>query len=80
MRTEPETCRDCGARLDAATEAFGDDVRPRPGDVSVCLACGSLSLFDGGLRRRPPTGDELDELLRDQRLLDVMRARARAVG
>jgi hypothetical protein len=38
--------------LDAATAAF-KDVRPKPGDVTVCIKCAALLQFTDDLRYAP---------------------------
>lgn len=71
------TCPHCGYRHDAHAEAHtGVDVAAPPsGSLSICLACGGLSLFvDGALVR--PTRAEADELVQDRRIRQVIIARA----
>lgn len=53
-------CPCCQKRLDAATAADGDvDVRPKPGDPTICLYCTALLEFygqgGGPLKLRPMT-------------------------
>ena len=42
-------CPECGFRFDA-TSAMKGSVGPSPGDLSLCLSCGTLLLFDEQLR------------------------------
>jgi hypothetical protein len=54
--TPPSTCRICGYPFDRARgmTAFA----PQPGDISICLNCGVLSLFADDLTPRPLTNQE----------------------
>lgn len=56
-------CRRCGEKLDANT-GVEEGTRPEPGSVSICGYCGTLSLYDDGLRLRAPTPEERLELQR----------------
>ena len=72
----PESmCLNCGKGLDAAT-AVQDDSNPKPGDFSICLNCGHLSVFAADLTLRPPTDAELIEVAGDPTLLRLQRIRA----
>ena len=51
-------CEECGYNLDAHADVFDDDetATPEPGDMSMCLNCGFLTIFehnDGKLHLRP---------------------------
>lgn len=70
-------CRDCGADLNAATGAYDVTADPDPGDVSVCLYCGCLSIFTEVLLLRAPTDAEYQQLAQDQNIVRVLQARAR---
>ena len=52
----------CGYRMDAASDARGD-ASPVPGDVSLCLKCAKVWLFDEGLLQREPSESELADIL-----------------
>lgn len=54
-------CLDCGHQLSLGSDAFGD-AEPHPGDFSVCIACGSLCVFQADMSLRRPTEAELGEL------------------
>jgi hypothetical protein len=69
-----QTCSKCGYKSNAATY-FGDR-KPKPGNVSMCLNCGHVTIFDENLRFREPTLEEKVALARHQRLLDMQFARA----
>jgi hypothetical protein len=59
--TKPSTCPRCRHEVDAATHPT-EDVRPRPGDVSVCIGCQGVNLFAEDLTLRMPTPEELQRL------------------
>lgn len=40
-------CPTCGYAIDAATLLNYGDARPAAGDLSLCLNCGALLVFDG---------------------------------
>lgn len=42
-------CPSCGHRLDAASHPRDENVRPRPGDLSVCIQCAELLRFTEGM-------------------------------
>jgi len=67
-------CPGCGRRNDAATSVFSDS-KPSPGSVSVCIACGHISVFNADLTLRNPTDAETREIAGDRRILAVQRAR-----
>jgi hypothetical protein len=51
-------CPECGYSIDTAgtLDPRGPKVvRPRPGDISVCINCGDVAVFDEALKRRPST-------------------------
>ena len=60
-------CPRCGKEMDASL-AITNDHRPDPGDVSICLYCAGVSLYDDGLRLRLPTAAESLELRADPRI------------
>ncbi|RBB38887.1 hypothetical protein DPV79_16025 [Burkholderia reimsis] len=68
------TCPFCGKRNDDHTGVRGHIV-PEDGDVSICIGCGQLAVFDHDALRAP-TDDESDEFARDagiQKYLAVWR-------
>jgi hypothetical protein len=67
------TCPRCAKQLDDASAADGSDDMPGPGDVSLCLYCGHLSVFTGqGIERREVTNTERSELLAQPEVRQVM--------
>jgi hypothetical protein len=61
-RMRPQMCVECGLLFNASSPTFGKGMPlPKPGNVSLCLNCGHLSLFDDNLMLREPTADEAAE-------------------
>lgn len=56
-RTPGTQCRRCQHRLDSATN-FRDPKGPAAGDVSVCIGCGCISIFNADGTLRVPTAAE----------------------
>jgi hypothetical protein len=60
MHTMPETpCPACGAVFDAAS---GDDCRPEPGALSICIRCAAMLQFTSTLGLVELTAAEFLEL------------------
>lgn len=58
-RLPTATCPYCNNRLSAATHAT-EAVSPKPGDLSVCIHCASVLVFDALLRPSKPAPEQLD--------------------
>lgn len=55
-----DTCPACGCKLDAA---FGIDVQyPEPNDLTVCINCSFILVFDDRLKVRKVTKEDLASL------------------
>lgn len=66
-------CPNCGYKLDACTATKpGPDVRPSPGDASVCYRCGEILVFDERLRIVRPTPQQLAELRASKKLWRIL--------
>ncbi|CAK0403929.1 Uncharacterised protein [Burkholderia pseudomallei] len=76
------TCPHCGAHNDlhsAVTQAGKPPVPPADGDISICISCGELAIFDMHERcLRLPTIDEANDLESNPDLL-LCRAAWRAM-
>jgi hypothetical protein len=66
-RHGPRPCAHCGSLNDAtaAMRENGKNMRPRPGNFSICVKCGELSVYDDNLDLRKPTDDEYIEVAHD---------------
>jgi len=51
-------CPNCGVKLDAATDVIAEGP-PAPGDLSICIDCMSLLVYDWENTIRLMTDDEL---------------------
>jgi hypothetical protein len=66
-------CNTCGYPIEAATGLTG--VIPSPGDVSICIACGTPEVFGmcpTGMVTRSCTDDELEEIMRDETVVKTI--------
>lgn len=69
-RLDMMACPACGYSVDATAfvgeDGKDDHVPPMDGNVSVCIACASFSVFaDGATRLRLPTVEERGEISRE---------------
>jgi hypothetical protein len=62
-------CTSCGKSMDAASNADEAPTPPHPGDISICLYCGHLMVFDSDLCLRALTDAEIVEVAGDPRLV-----------
>ncbi len=79
LRVPDCKCTNCGASLNGAF-AVGEagDVRPRPGDSTICIECGHLMIIADDLSLRDPNDAEIIELAGDERVLAQQAALALA--
>lgn len=60
------TCPSCGGRLDAATAAVSPDdgpaPTPEPGDLTFCIYCAEVLLFNEDMTVRAATKADLEPL------------------
>ncbi len=70
---KPLTCLGCGAKLDGAMH-IGDEIhKPEPGDVSICMHCRALTIYEAeGFRY--PTDKELTKILSQENIQKAIRA------
>jgi hypothetical protein len=66
----PAICPTCGKTLDSAA-GIGNPQLPNPGDVSICLYCANVAIFDIDDTLRTPTAAEQAELDRDTSIQKV---------
>lgn len=71
----PHSCAKCGYGMDATTSAYGKG-RPSEGDVSMCLNCGALAVFNKDLTLRQPTKEEQDSLNLNPSIIKAQITRA----
>lgn len=63
-------CVECSHTMDRTS---GPDT-PRPGDIALCIRCGSANAFDEGMRFRRLTDDEMFEVAKDREFQRARRA------
>jgi hypothetical protein len=67
----PESfCCECETRFDRAS----GPATPSPGDLTLCIRCGSLNVFADDLTARRPTDEEYFAAAADSELQELRRA------
>lgn len=66
-------CQNCGSVHDMAS-AVNEDAVPKPGDASICILCGHLSVFADDFSLRDPTNEEIKKYAGDSRIVAAMTA------
>jgi hypothetical protein len=80
FRTKWEvTCNRCGYLSDAMT-GLTEGKDARPGDYSMCLGCGHVTMFAPDLTLRELTEAERREAAKDIRIAQALIARAVVMG
>lgn len=78
------TCPKCGKENDAQTNPDDEATVPEPGDLSICLSCGHLTVFalddDDRFVARELTEEEQAEVAADENVQRILAARAKVVG
>jgi hypothetical protein len=70
-KVPPGKCVECGYETDHAS---GGKESPEPGDASLCIMCGSLSIFADDLTLRAPTVQEMLRAAADRNIQTLRRA------
>jgi len=73
-RIRPRRCLNCSHEMDVATCVSGAHA-PKPGDVTICISCGHIMVFDKRLRFRNPMPSEIPRIAANKELLAIQRAR-----
>jgi hypothetical protein len=63
-------CCECGHKMDACS----GPTRPEPGDITLCIECGSLNSFDENLKLTKPTDEQYFEAAASPELQKLRRA------
>jgi hypothetical protein len=66
VRTPEALCWHCDKLLSGAFTMEGATPQPEPGNLSFCLYCGAICIYDPDLILRAPTRELLDELRQDE--------------
>jgi hypothetical protein len=75
VKTPKNKCATCGYVADNAALLFDDNAVPEQGDVTLCMKCGELYLFDRSLHYKKPSARKLLELKASAAWLEVIRIR-----
>lgn len=57
--TRQTVCGNCGHALTQATGVRGEAVAPKPGDVTICVECGNVMIFNEVMDVRKVTHEDL---------------------
>lgn len=61
-RLNVSACPFCGHVMDCASTTDGKSGKPKPEDVSVCISCFEILVFDKNLLMQKPTAEFMEEL------------------
>lgn len=70
-----QKCPACGYKQDSATSAYGDH-KPKGGDLSICLNCGAIAMFNDDLTLRPPNEKEKRDIAANTQVIQAQLIRA----
>jgi hypothetical protein len=80
MKWEDNHCPVCKHLLDAVTCTNGpESTKPYPGNPSICMYCGEITVFADDLSMRKPTGAEMVEFMTDPNW-EILRAALRFIA
>jgi hypothetical protein len=74
MRIEKQKCPHCGYLLDEADGLTDPKAKPSPGDITLCVNCGEVCVFDDDMKLRVPTIDEYIKIGRDPNMTRAREA------
>lgn len=67
-RLPPSSCTGCGRLMDAAgTMGADDDSEPSPGDLTICIDCGTVMQFDADYSLKPVTIEMIMQMSPEER-------------
>lgn len=61
-------CTACFEAMDCASDMLGDRT-PEPGDVTLCIRCGTAYVFDENLNLVDPSPEQLEVINSDPRIV-----------
>jgi hypothetical protein len=76
--TPGNNCLKCGYLYESATH-MTEEARPNEGDISICLNCGAVAIFNKDLSLRCPTPDEQSVITMNSEVTQLQIARAHVV-
>lgn len=69
-----QRCPHCGYKIDCSTALLCEHAEPRPGDITLCLHCMEVFLFNNELRMKRATKRELRGILNSRHGELIIRA------
>lgn len=72
-------CPYCDSKIDGASDPLGD-AEPKPGDITICIYCAGLMVFDQLLIPRFPTDEEVIEARKHPEVAVVRAAVMKRIG
>lgn len=78
-RTPECRCLACGHKISAASEMDNTGERPVEGNLTVCLYCGAVMMFDHDLTLRGMTDAEMDGVMADCETMNLLAKIVRRV-
>lgn len=72
VRVPKSLCPYCDNKLDAAGSLDGEHT-PQNGDISLCINCAQILMFDENLQLRKPSIDEEREALSDENVVKAQK-------
>src|SRR6187551_3436346 len=74
-RVEPDNCPYCDEFLNAITPGPGNPhALPSPGDITLCMGCCHVLVFDRGMKVRKPTTQEALWAMADPQVAAITHA------
>jgi hypothetical protein len=76
VKTDIHRCLNCDKEFDMAT-CIGEtgQVKPSPGDITMCLYCGHVMAFDEDLSPVELDDEQMHDIAGDKRILALQQAR-----
>jgi hypothetical protein len=72
-RIPTSPCVSCGEPNDAASRVNNDDVRPGPGDVTICAYCGHIAVYADDMTLRDPNDAEIIDMAGEPEVLHAQK-------
>ena len=78
-KLDPDYCPKCGLLCDAVSDPEGSDSKPQEGDISICINCAKLLVFDKDLKLQPCPEEKINSLDEDT-LKIIVKTKAIILG
>ena len=75
-----DQCPECGYVIEVTSGICNNATKPRTGDISMCLGCGHLTLFNKDMTLREPSKEEALTISLMPEIIQAQLARAHIVG